>query len=544
MNRQGYKPESGQDGRTQRVNMRAGREPFARQKPRVKTNQPRSVANGYHSYGYIPPQAAQRPAPNTDKPFSAKILRVFLICVIAGFAIAGISAFVHYKNTESQVAVYDHLFCPGVFIDDIDMGGMPWQDGANAVYEHARETLKAWYVRLIFRDKPVFTLTGDMVGFEIKIDDVLRDAWELGHIGNIFERKAARDILLSDNRRFYTVKPDANNMSVVDDTLLDIQRSAFKEAADARILGFDPSADSPFTYQQEEIGRTLDISSIKETIYEMVSHMQAGDIQIEPMSVYPSVTVADLKAQTALRASVTTEISKASTANRTNNIRVSCDRINGTQIKPGGEFSFNKIVGVRDKKNFFEAIEFANGQEQMGYGGGVCQTSTTTYLAALKAGLKIVNRLPHSDSVSYTVYGQDATVSSVKGHEIDFKFKNNTEGTIYICSAVQPDPKNKNRFICKVRIYGLDMGGISYKLESETIEKLPIPKDPVYDKDTDQTYVTYTDETKLRSKGKEGCVVETYLCTLLNNRMIDRVLITTDRYNAKPDRYWQGTKKR
>jgi uncharacterized protein YabE (DUF348 family) len=88
------------------------------------------------------------------------------------------------------------------------------------------------------------------------------------------------------------------------------------------------------------------------------------------------------------------------------------------------------------------------------------------------------------------------------------------------------------------------MDGVSYKLDSQTIQKLSIPSEPLLEKDTDRAYVTYTDEKKLKSRGKEGYVVDTYLCTIINNVETSRKLITHDTYPAKPDRYWVGTLRR
>ena len=68
-----------------------------------------------------------------------------------------------------------------------------------------------------------------------------------------------------------------------------------------------------------------------------------------------------------------------------------------------------------------------------GYGGGVCQVSTTLYNAAKKAGLEIVERFPHSMPVDYVHLGMDATVSGY----LDFKFRNNNNHYILIKTATQ-----------------------------------------------------------------------------------------------------------
>ena len=100
------------------------------------------------------------------------------------------------------------------------------------------------------------------------------------------------------------------------------------------------------------------------------------------------------------------------------------DRINGTILKPGEVFSFNKVVGRRTIRNgFYEALEMVYGDLVTGIGGGVCQPSSTLFQAALLAGLGITDRSNHSEPVNYTDRGLDATVYWVGDRQIDFKFK-------------------------------------------------------------------------------------------------------------------------
>ena len=70
-----------------------------------------------------------------------------------------------------------------------------------------------------------------------------------------------------------------------------------------------------------------------------------------------------------------------------------------------------------------------NGEKSYGIGGGVCQVSTTIYMAALNAGLEITEHHNHSEPVAYASEGMDATV--VFGVK-DFKFKNTTSKDLYI----------------------------------------------------------------------------------------------------------------
>lgn len=112
--------------------------------------------------------------------------------------------------------------------------------------------------------------------------------------------------------------------------------------------------------------------------------------------------------------------------NRYNNIKIVSDRLNGFVLEPDEEFSFNDDLGPYGKDDgFLEAkILLSNGEEAEGYGGGVCQLSTTLYNAIKELDkIEIIEHHNHSTPVAYAPKNQDATVSLQSG--LDFKFKNN-----------------------------------------------------------------------------------------------------------------------
>ena len=116
--------------------------------------------------------------------------------------------------------------------------------------------------------------------------------------------------------------------------------------------------------------------------------------------------------------------------NRVNNILLACQKVSGIKLSPGEEFSFNKTTGRKTAKNGYKtAPVLVDGEKSYGIGGGVCQVSTTIYMAAKSGGFEITEHHNHSESVAYAPDGMDATV--VYGFK-DFRFINNTEDDIYI----------------------------------------------------------------------------------------------------------------
>lgn len=498
--------------------------------------------------GYIPPrpkEAWQRGGGQPPrKPKNRLLVAVIALVLLAGLGVGGYYA-MQDRQIHQYVTPYDNVFCQGVYVDGIHLGGMTADEGVAAVTAQAQRRNDSWSVNLTYQGQVVTTLNASQLGMTVEVTDVLRGAWEQGHTGDAYQRKEAMEQLLQTPYQAYTAMPGGDT-SVVDGVLEQIRELVYRAPSDARLLSFNPENSYPFTFQEEIEGRVLDTEPLKERIYQMVSTLESGDVEIVPDTIAPTVTVEDLKANLTMRASVYTPISTSSTENRTNNIKRCFQSISGYILEPGSKFSFNSVVGRRTTANgFYEAIEYAYGSEVMGVGGGSCQASTTLYQAAVVAGLEIIDREPHSDAVSYAKYGEDATVYWEGNRKIDLVFRNNTDSPLYFVAAVQSDPSNRKRFVARVTIYGESLGeNVRYELASKTVEVLKAPEEPEYVKDTKQRYVTYTDQEYVARKAKDGYVVESYRMKYVNGELVEQIVLATDTYKAKSKLIYVGTKKR
>lgn len=160
------------------------------------------------------------------------------------------------------------------------------------------------------------------------------------------------------------------------------------------------------------------------------------DEYIIPLKIlYPSVTtnMIGTEAFPDLLSEFSTKYS-ASNKNRTTNLILASNKINGTVLMPGETFSYNKVVGERTiQAGYKEAPIYVSGKVEDGIGGGICQITTTLYNAVVYANLDIVERSNHQFVPSYAGPSRDATV--VYG-AIDFKFKNNRDYPIKITCSV------------------------------------------------------------------------------------------------------------
>jgi len=100
------------------------------------------------------------------------------------------------------------------------------------------------------------------------------------------------------------------------------------------------------------------------------------------------------------------------TAGQHHNALLSARRLNGQVLAAGASWSFNACVGawVRSE-GYVRAPVSYGGVLVLAWGGGVCQTSTTLYNAALLAGLEILERHPHAIAPQYVAPGLDSAVA-------------------------------------------------------------------------------------------------------------------------------------
>lgn len=141
-----------------------------------------------------------------------------------------------------------------------------------------------------------------------------------------------------------------------------------------------------------------------------------------------------------------------STPNRINNIQLACKALDGKILQPGETFSYNDALGPRTpERGYKTAAIYDGGEVVQGFGGGICQISSSLYTCVLYADLQVDERECHYFRVGYLPPAQDATISW--GHP-DLKFTNNTDYPIRI--SAEADTKTNK---ATLRIYGTNLDG-------------------------------------------------------------------------------------
>lgn len=175
----------------------------------------------------------------------------------------------------------------------------------------------------------------------------------------------------------------------------------------------------------EEMGYTVDIDA---TLVKIRSAPEGGDIRLEKVPLYPKHRSADIINASKIIGTYSTWFHGSPA--RYQNIATALKSINNTMIWPGEIFSFNEITGPRTpERGYLPAPIILNGDFDVGYGGGVCQVSSTVYNAALAADLTIMERHSHTKPVHYVPEGHDATVDY---GWLDLKFQNSRHGPVIV----------------------------------------------------------------------------------------------------------------
>ncbi len=237
-------------------------------------------------------------------------------------------------------------------------------------------------------------------------------------------------------------------------------------AGEMKNAGYDAETD---TITPEQLGADFDVADAQ-------SRMDAaapGETVTIPAAIeYPTVTAEELKAVLFrdVLGEATTHVS--GTGFRVTNVKLSSEAFNNTIMNTGDVFSYNETVGKRtEAKGYGPASAYIQGETVDVIGGGVCQPSSTLYLACLLANLEITERYAHRFVPSYIPKGMDATVS---WGGPDYKFTNNTDYPIKISAIF----KNNN---LTVRILGTKTDDITVKMTYEQLSSTPF--ETVYEED-------------------------------------------------------------
>ncbi len=437
---------------------------------------------------------------SNNKKEKSDVLIVFgILCTI--FILLALIIFC----TFSLINISNTKIAKGVYIKNIDVSGLTKQEAKQKITSYISSVIPE-EIKLTHNDFET-SLSTTQLSIYFNTDEAVEMAYNIGKSGNIFERnltilkalfsktnidpgfsididqlkteledistklpdkmiesscyidgnnliitkgQAGKNVNVEKSAKY--IKEQINNLNVLNSSVELITSDATPKQIDLDAVYNEVHKEAvnayytqdPYVVHPSENG--LDFAISLEEAKNLLQEDKTEYI-IPLKTLYPSVTtnMIGTEAFPDLLSEFSTKYA-ASNKNRTTNLILAANKINGTVLMPGETFSYNKVVGERTiQAGYKEAPIYVSGRVEDGIGGGICQITTTLYNAVLYANLDVVERSNHQFVPSYAGASRDATV--VYG-AIDFKFKNNRDYPIKITCSV-------SRGIANFKIWGL-----------------------------------------------------------------------------------------
>ena len=353
----------------------------------------------------------------------------------------------------------------------VELGGLKKEEAQEILQPIASKIVDSPRI-LVFEDKELKFLPHKELDVFIDLNRVVEKTYSIARTGNIFIR--IKDRIVVWRKGLEVPFRVEYNPQKFDDFQNEISSLINRSPGDAYIEGN--------IIIESRTGVKLDLERFKEEITESLKCLDEkkyiSDLPV--IIVDPKITTQNILTELA----VDDELGTYSTSlenkeeNTIYNIKLASEVINGILVKPQEIFSFNEYVGPAEKADGYkESTIIANGVFVNGYGGGICQVSSTLYNAVLLANLPIVERYNHSvygEATKYVPLGQDAAI--FYGFK-NLRFKNNSDHAIVIFSKVFRDTLQvsifgRNEDKAEVEIISKDKKVIDYQIIREKDSKL------------------------------------------------------------------------
>lgn len=450
---------------------------------------------------------------------SAKDLVPLILLLCAVFALIG-----YFLSAWFTVQSNSSTYCANVYVNGVELNSYSREAGIDVVHQALEQRLSQSFT--LTGDGQSWSFTPSDFGASISVDSYLERAWNIGHTGGLLDKRSTIRELKSNPVQFNA--PVEYDESLIDAFLEPIAEALYIAPLDAQVT---LASDKPYLSGESSLGRELDKQAAKEMICGLIE-TGAGDTELPLADVQPAVSSDAAEGGMNAIVEFATDTTFRRTAAR-KNISKALGYFNAFAVYPGDTVSFNEVVGKRsEERGWFKAAEYVGNTSQDGYGGGVCQASSTLYGAVLRAGMDIISRSSHSMTVSYVEPSLDAAVTDTNYK--DFVFQNNTEHTIYIYT-------NVDREFATVTIYG-NRPAYKYEPYSKIIRQDAQCTYESFVPDVDGKHCYYTNETKVHTEGHPALESEGWLIAYdwETGEEVSRKMLSRDVYESGTNIYWRG----
>ncbi|NLJ96258.1 MAG: hypothetical protein GX321_03825 [Clostridiales bacterium] len=438
--------------------------------------------------------------------------------VIAYFVvIAAAISMVLFGDDVYASATEDNTITKGVFIDQVDVSGMTEEEAELAVKDFVNE-LKEKKISISVDQNAVTSSIGEL-GFSYTLGDTIDKAINLGTSGNLVKRyKELKDIE-------YGGKHYPLDFSIDENLVRELVSSEVTKYNVEPVNASVSRKSGKMIYTDHVLGKSVDVEATVGIIADKIlNSWDRNDLIVDAHmeDVTPIYTRDIVEQCNTILGSFTTEYAD-SAEGRAANLANGARLINNTVIYPGEVFSGYEHLAPFNKQNgYYVAGAYSKGKVIDSVGGGACQVTTTLYNAALEAELEIVERQPHSMTISYVGLSRDAAIA---GTYKDLKFKNNTDVPILIQAYTKGRSITFNIWGNETR----DTVNRKIKFETRVLSETPPPADVIEEDPTKP--ITYR---KVTQSAHTGYKAELYKVVYENGVEVSRTLINKSSYAPAP----------
>ena len=263
-----------------------------------------------------------------------------------------------------------------------------------------------------------------------------------------------------------------------------------------------------------------------ENVQRQIDRAEFGQtLQIKLGFLLPDITVSALNSNLFkdTLASYVSRCTDGTNNYRDQNLKQSCQAINGYILKVGESFDLDEVLGPRTYTRGYRHAPTYSGSTTTSFGGGINQTASTLYYCALMAGLTINERHSHRYAVGYTPLGTDASLSTYGAESL--VFTNNTTAPIRILATA-------NGSTVSITFLGTETRDQTWKVETEVKETVaPTTIYQYMDRDNVFNYV----DGQIKQTSQIGYTIEVYMCKYdaVTGALLEKKLLTTTRYESR-----------
>ena len=390
--------------------------------------------------------------------------KLFERCGFAAFAMALVLSL-----SVTVWAAQEETIKPGIYIEDIDVGGMSEAEAIAAVEAYV-DSLKPTMITLVAANDQTVQTTAGELGLAWSNKEIIGEALSIGQTGSVITRyKVLKD--LEHENKIYEME-FSFDFSAINQILVEQCAVYDQKAVNATLR----RENGEFIITPGQTGYMLDVEDSIDIVYDYLTQewdREAASIALHISVEEPVGTAEDLAQVQDVLGTYTTSF-RSSNASRSANVTNGCVLIDGTTLYPGEEFSTYEAVAPFSVANgYYMAGSYLNGKVVDSLGGGICQVSTTLYNAVLLSELEVTERHNHSMIVTYVDPSADAAIAESSGK--DFRFVNNLDTPIYIEGSIE------NKTIT-FTIYGKETRDSNRVVTyvSEILERNDPPADTIY----------------------------------------------------------------